>query len=121
MGGAELDMINIISVTLPTGKRLQLKCKTETEVKRAEILELARVRIYTVVETNRADRQFVTQTPTNRVPHIAQPNVLGSRQQIASVGKHGALQFTENRECVFHVEDRKKFSANRMTVIIVRA
>src|SRR6476620_3742280 len=114
-------MINMISVTLPTGKRLQLKCKTETEVERTKIFELVRVRIHTVVETNRADRQFVTHTSTNRVAHITQPNVLGGRQQIASVGKHGALQFAENRECVFHVEDRKKFSANRMTVIIVRA
>src|SRR6476646_10664586 len=107
--------------TLPTRKRLQLKRKTETEVKRAEIFELARVRIHTVVETNRADRQLVTQTPANRVPHVAQPNVLGGRQQIPSVSKHRALQFTENRECVFHVEDRKKFSADRVTVIIMRA
>src|SRR6267378_3695163 len=97
------------------------KCKTETEVKRAEIFELARVRIHTVVEANRADRQLVTQTPANRVAHITQPNILGGRQQIPSVSKHRALQFAENRECVFHVEDGKKFSTDRMTVIIVRA
>ena len=97
------------------------KCKTETEVERAEIFELVRVRIHTVVEANRADRQLVTQTTTNRVAHVAQPNVLRSRQQIASVSKHRALQFAENRECVFNIEYGKKFSADRMTVIIVRA
>ena len=46
------------------------KSKTETEVKRAEIFELMRVRIHTVVQTNRADRQLVTQPTTNRVAHI---------------------------------------------------
>src|SRR5207342_989457 len=97
------------------------KCKTETEVEGAEIFELARVRIHTVVEANRTDRQLVTQATTNRVAHIAQSNILGGRQQIASVSKHRTLQFSENRECVFHVEDRKKFPADRMTVIIVRA
>src|SRR6266481_9727041 len=105
---------------LPTGKRLQLKRKAETEVERAEIFELVRVRIYTVVEANRADRQLVTQTSTNRVAHIVQPNVLGCRQQIASVSKYGALQFAENWECIFNVEDGKKFSADRMTMIIMR-
>src|SRR6476659_2407156 len=110
-----------MSATLPTRKRLQLKRKAETEVERAEIFKLARVRIHTVVEANRADRQFVTQTSTNRVAHIAKPNVLRGRQQIASVGKHGALQFAENWECVFNIEDRKKFSADRVAVIIVWA
>src|SRR6476659_8360655 len=110
-----------MSATLPTRKRLQLKRKAETEVERAEIFELARVRIDTVVETNRADRQLVTQTTTNRVPHIAQPNVLGGRQQISSISKHRALQFAENRECVFNIEDGKKFSTDRVTVIVVRA
>src|SRR6266536_6234625 len=65
---------------LPHGS--PLKRKTETEVERAEIFKLVRVRIYTVVEANRADRQLVTQTSTNRVAHIVQPNVLGGRQQI---------------------------------------
>src|SRR5205085_12601573 len=97
------------------------KCKTETEMERAEILELVRLRIDAIVETNRTDRQLVTQTTTNRISHIAQPNVLGSRQQIASVSKYSALQFAKNRECVFNIEDGKKFSADRMPVIIMRA
>src|SRR5205814_6406624 len=87
------------------GRTSASKRKTETEVKRPEIFELARVRIHTVVEANRADRQFVTQTPTNRVAYVAQPNVLGRRQQIAGVSKYGALQFTENWECIFNIED----------------
>src|SRR6266481_4651006 len=98
---------------MPPSKR-----KTETEVKRAEIFELMRVRIYTVIEANRADRQFVTQASTNRIAHVIQPDILRRRQQISSVSEHGALQFAENRECVFNVEDGKKFSADRMTVII---
>src|SRR6266516_112586 len=103
---------------LPHGS--PLKRKTKTEVERAEIFELVRVGIHSVVEANRTDRQLVTQTSTNRVAHIVQPNVLGGRQQIASVSKHRALQFAENWECVFNIEDRKKFSTDRMTVIIVR-
>src|SRR6266480_4168452 len=106
---------------LPTGKRLQLKRKTETEVERAEIFKLVRVRIYTVVEANRADRQLVTETSTNCIAHVVQPDVLRRRQQIASVSKYGALQFAENWECIFNVEDGKKFSADRVTMIIVRA
>src|SRR6266576_2588776 len=97
------------------------KRKAETEVERTEIFELVRVRIYTVVEANRADRQLVTQTSTNRVAHVVQPDVLRRRQQIASVSKYGALQFAENRECIFNIEDGKKFSADRMPVIIMRA
>src|SRR4030095_2652824 len=97
------------------------KRKAKTEVERAEIFELVRVRIHTIVEANWADRQLVTQTPTNRVAHVVQPNVLGGRQQIASVSKYGALQFAENWECIFNVEDGKKFSTDRMTMIIMRA
>src|SRR5437016_2668083 len=81
-----------------------------SEVERAEIFELVRVRIHTVVEANRADRQLVTKTTTNGVAHVVQPNVLGGRQQIASVSKHGALQFAENWECVFNIENGKKLS-----------
>ena len=66
----------------------RLKRKTETEVERAEIFELVRVRIYTVIEANRPDRQLVTQTSTNRVAHVVQPDVLRRRQQIASVSKY---------------------------------
>src|SRR5438874_2977722 len=97
------------------------KRKAETEVERAEIFELVRVRIHTVVEANRADRQLVTQTSTNCITHVVQPDVLRRRQQIASVSKYGALQFAENWECIFNIEDGKKFSADRMTMIIVRA
>src|ERR1051326_2722876 len=82
------------------------KRKTETEMERAEIFELVGIRIDAVVEANRTDRQLVTQTRTNRVAQIVQPNVLGGGQQIASVGKHGALQFAENWERVFNI-DRK--------------
>src|SRR6266513_6434464 len=65
---------------LPHGS--PLKREAETEVERAKIFELVRVRIYTVVEANRTDRQLVKQTSTNRVAHIVQPNVLVGRQQI---------------------------------------
>ena len=57
-----------------------LKRKPETEVERAEIFELVRIRIHTVVEANRANRQLVTQTRANRVAHVVQPNVLGAGQ-----------------------------------------
>src|SRR5207244_11867822 len=103
---------------LPHGS--PLKREAETEVERAKIFELVRVRIYTVVEANRTDRQLVTQTSTNCIAHVVQPDVLRCRQQIASVSKDGALQFAENWECIFNVEDGRKFSADRMTMIIVR-
>src|SRR5262249_4256276 len=97
------------------------KRKTETEMERAEIFEFVGIRIHAVVETNRTNRQLVTQTGTNRIAHIVQPNVLGGGQQIASVSKHGALQFAENWERVFNIEDGKKFAADWMTMIIMRA
>src|SRR5439155_2607722 len=97
------------------------KRKAETEVERAKIFELVRVRIYTVVEANRTDRQLVTQTSTNRVAHVVQSDVLRGRQQIASVSKYGALQFAENWQCIFNVKDGKKLSADLMTMIIMRA
>src|SRR4029077_5076852 len=97
------------------------KRKTKTEMEGAEIFELVRVRIDAVIETNRTDWQLVTQTSTNRVAHVVQPDVLRRRQQIASVSKYGALQFAENWECIFNVEDGKKFSADRMTMIVMRA
>src|SRR5438034_10962450 len=90
-------------------------------MERAKVFELVRVRIHTVIEANRTDRQLVTQTSTNCIAHVVQPDVLRRRQQIASVSKYGALQFAENWEHVFNIEDGKKFSADRMTMIIMRA
>src|SRR5262245_59686067 len=97
------------------------KRKTETEMERAEIFEFVGIRIHAVVETNRTNRQLVTQTGTNRIAHIVQPNVLGGGQQIASVSKHSALQLAENWERVFDIEDSKKFATDWMTMIIMRA
>ena len=65
-----------IAACAPHKQIRRSKCETETEMKRAEIFEFVRVRIYPVVETNRADGQFVTQTGTDGVSHIAQPDVL---------------------------------------------
>src|SRR5215470_15837458 len=90
-------------------------------MERAEILELARVGIHAVIETNRTYRQLIPQTRSDRVPHIVQANVFGARQKISRVGENSALQLPENRECVFDIEHGKKFSADGMPVIIVRA
>src|SRR2546423_726051 len=49
--------------------------KTETEMKRAKILELVRIGINTVIKTNRTHWQLVKQTSTNRVAHVVQPNI----------------------------------------------
>ncbi len=62
------------------GNMRQSKGKSETEVKCTEIFEFVRVGIHTVIETNRADRQLVTQTGTDRVAHIGQPDVLRAWQ-----------------------------------------
>jgi hypothetical protein len=80
-----------IPTFIPDEQNRRSKRKTETEVERAEIFELVRVGIHTVVETNRANRQLVTQASTDRVAHVVQANVLGGGQQIASVSKHSAL------------------------------
>src|SRR5438128_8777031 len=90
-------------------------------MKRPETLELVRVGVHAVIETNRTDRQLVPQTRADRVAHIVQPNVFGARQKVSGVGENSALQFAENRECVFDIEHGKKFSTDRMPVIIVRA
>src|SRR5262249_20611346 len=71
--------------------------------------------------TNRADGQLVTQTGTDPIAHIAQPNVLGGGQQVAGVSEYGALQFAKNRKCVFNIEDCEKFAADWMAMIIMRA
>ena len=90
-------------------------------MKRAEILELARVGIDTVIETNRTDWQLVAQARADRVAHVVQANVFRTWQKISRIGEHRALQFAENRERVLDIKNGKKFSADRMSVIIVRA
>ena len=90
-------------------------------MERAEIFELVGIRIYAVVETNRTDRQLVTQTGPDRIAHIVQPMSSEVGRRLASVSKHGTLQFAEDWECVFNIEDGKKFAADWMTMIIMRA
>src|SRR5262249_51691721 len=95
--------------------------KSETEMKRAEVFELVRVGIDSIIETNRADWQFVPQTSANRVAHIVQANVCGCRQNIAAGREDGALIFAEYGEGVLDIENREEFTADWMAVIVVRA
>src|SRR4030095_2011393 len=118
-GATELGVFNVKHTG--SSAPVESKRKTEAEMERAEIFELVGIRIHAVVEANRTDRQLVTQTGADRVAHVVQPNVFGRWQQIASVSKHGALQFAENWKCIFNIENGKKFAADWMTMIIMRA
>src|SRR5262249_16598689 len=95
--------------------------KSETEMKRAEVFELVRVGIDSIIETNRADWQFVPQTSANRVAHIVQANVFGCRQKIAGVRADRPRNRAEYRKGVLDIENREECTADRMAVIVVRA
>src|SRR5438445_2833238 len=64
---------------------LALEGKTETKMKRAEIFAPLAIGIPSVIESNRADRQLVTQTATKSVAHVVYTRFLGSWEKIAGV------------------------------------
>src|SRR5689334_20413743 len=89
-------------------------------MERAKVFVFAPIRIPSVIETDRPNRQFVTQPEAERVAHVIQAGMLGSRQKISSVEKGGALKLTINWERVFDIENGVELAANRIALWIVR-
>src|ERR1700720_3832041 len=89
--------------------RTRLESKAETEVKRAEIFARLAIRIPSVIETDRADRQFVTQAGAETVTHVVHARLFGSGKKVAGIEEERALKLTINRKGVFHIKDREKF------------
>src|SRR3954470_17318307 len=86
----------------------------------AEIFAGAPVGIESVIETNRADRQFVTQPKADRVTHVVKTGLFGIGNQGASIGEHSPFEFAEERERVFNIEHGIELAANRVAMQIVR-
>ena len=61
-------------------------------MKGAKIFARSAVRIPSVIEADRTDRQFVTQTAAEREAHIVYARLFGSRKKISGIEKQGALQ-----------------------------
>src|ERR1043166_8688671 len=79
-----------------------------------------RIGVYSVIETDWSDGEFVTKSGSNGVTHVIQSDVLRAREQIASVSKDRALEFAEDGEGILDVEDGEKLAAKRISAPIVR-
>ena len=101
-------------------KATKSKRESEAEVERADVFIRALIRIVTVIHTNGADRQLITQTQANRVTHVVKSRIFCTHQQIAGIEKHRAQEFAVKWKGVFHIHDREKFTANRVIPQIMR-
>src|SRR5437762_7293558 len=90
-------------------------------MKRAKVFSRRAIRVPSVIEPNRTNRQFVTQAAAERVAHVINAGLFGSGNQVAGVKKECALQLTVNRKRVFDVEGGIEFAADRISFGIMRA
>src|SRR5437588_12358521 len=90
-------------------------------MKRAKVFSRRFIGIPSVIETDRTDRQFVTQAAAERITHIVHTGLLGSRKQVAGVKEQCALELAVNRKRVFDIEDGIKFATDRISLRIRRA
>src|SRR5437764_9733193 len=90
-------------------------------MKRAKIFSRRAIRIPPVIEPNRTDRQFVTQSAAERVTHVVHARFLGSGKQIAGIKKERALKLSVNWKGVLDIEDGVELAADRISFGIVRA
>src|SRR4029450_4502308 len=90
------------------------KSKAETEMECAGVFIGPRVGIDAVIETDRADGQFITQPYAHRIAHVVETWFFRCREQIARVGENRALQFPENWKGVFDIKHGKKFTSDWM-------
>src|SRR5437588_1487808 len=97
------------------------KRKAETEMKRAKVFPWRAIRIPSVIEPSRTDRQFVAQAPAERVTDVVDAGLLGSRKQVARIKEQCALELAVNRKRVFNIEDGVEFATDRISLRIVRS
>ena len=89
-------------------------------MKRTDVFTRLAVGIESIVEPNRADGQFVTQTDPESIVHVIDAGFLGGRQEIAGIKEERALQLSQNWEGVFYIKDGVKLAANRIAFWVVR-
>src|SRR2546423_9984679 len=93
-------------------------------MERAHVFIRASIGIVTVIESHRPYRQFVAEPNTHAVAHVVEPGTDGFKwigriwQQIPGVEENRAEKFTVDREGVLDIEDREKFAADGMSVIV---
>src|SRR3984893_16660521 len=90
-------------------------------MKGAEVFSRLAIWVPSVIESNRTDRQFVTEAAAEPVAHVVHAGFFGSGKQVAGVKEQCALELTVNWKRVFDIEDRIEFAANRISFRIVRA
>src|SRR5438094_8624204 len=90
-------------------------------MKRAKVFSRRFIGIPSVIETDRTDRQFVTQAAAERVTHVVNAGLFRSGKQVSGIKEQCALELTVNRKRVFDVEDRIEFAADRISFGIMRA
>src|SRR5205085_12293852 len=90
----------------------------------AGIVAWTTVWVVTVVKPDGTNREFITQSQSNRVTHVvkacrgARKRILRTGQEIAGVKKCRALQFPIDWESIFHIKDGEKFAANRISIVV---
>src|SRR5690348_1836661 len=89
-------------------------------MKRSEIFAFMPVGVVSVIETDRTDRQFVTQTNSERVTHVIETRMFRSGQKISRVEKCCALELSIDGERVLDIEDGVELASNRIALWIVR-
>jgi hypothetical protein len=84
-------------------------------MERAGVFIDPRIGIDAVIETDRADGQFITQPYAHRIAHVVETWFFRCREQIARVREQRALQFAENWKGVLDIKDGEKFTSDWMT------
>jgi len=90
-------------------------------VERAKVFARLAIRIPSVIETDRSNRQLVTQAGAKGVTHVVNSGFLGRGKEIAGIEKQCALEFAVDRKCVFDIEDGVELAADRISFGIERA
>src|SRR5438309_7943179 len=90
-------------------------------MKRAKVFARLAIRVPSVIEPDRTNRQFVTQAGAEAVAHVVHARLFGSGKKVAGVKEERALKLTINRKGVFHIKDREKFATDRISLRIRRA
>jgi len=90
-------------------------------MKRAKVFSRRFIGIPSVIETDRTDRQFVTQAAAERVTHVVNAGLFRSGKQVAGIKEQCALELTVNRKRVLDIENRVEFATNRISLRIRRA
>src|SRR6266566_5843845 len=90
-------------------------------MKRAKVFSGLAIRVPSVIEPNRTDRQFVAQPAAERVAHVIHAGLFRSGKQVAGIKEQCALELTVNRKRVLDIENRVEFATNRISLRIRRA